>query len=452
MATKDMTVGNPLRVLLTFSVPMMLSMVFQQLYSIVDSVVIGQFCGDEKFAAVSVSYPVTVLFVAFASGASIGASVVTSQLFGGRHFAKTRTCAYTSLISMAVIGAALTVIGMVGCDPLLSLMATGSRIMGDASAYLMVYIAGVTFMFIYNTANGIFTALGDSVTPLVLLIVSSVTNVVLDIVFVAPFLVDGGVLGAAWATFVAQGVSSLTALVLVLRRVSALTDSDERVALFDKRLFYRILRVAVPSVCQQSFVSVGQLFVQRSINSFDTVVQSGYGGAFKINMFTISCINTMGNALSSFVAQNTGASQWARIRQGRRTAMRMTLVFSVVVAVTVALSAGLLMRMFSADAEVIGVGKQFLWTVCPFYGIITVKIINDGVFRGVGSMKVFMFCTFFDLGIRVIASYVLPVFFGAAGIWWAFPLGWVSCTILSALLYRFGKWTCAEKIRRVGLS
>lgn len=444
MATKDMTVGRPLNILLLFSLPMLLSMAFQQLYSIADSVVIGRFLGDEAFAAVSVSYPVTVLFVAFASGASIGASVVTSQLFGEKRNGAVRTCAYTSLIAMTATGAVLWVLGALLCRPLLTLMNTDAAVFEDAVLYLLIYIAGVMFLFVYNTANGIFTALGDSVTPLALLIMSSVLNVVLDIVFVGPC--GFGVAGAAWATFLAQGLSSVAALVLVLLRLRKLEDSREY-TLFSGRLLRRIVTIAVPSVCQQSFVSVGQLFVQGAINGFPVTVQSGYGGAFKINIFTISCINTMGNALSSFAAQNTGAHEWRRIRDGRRAAMLITCVFSAVIGVLVMVFSGPLMSMFTADAQTRAIGQQFLWTVSPFYAIITIKIINDGVYRGTGAMKVFMVCTFFDLGLRVIASYALPPLIGWQGIWWAFPIGWVACTVMSMMFYRFGKWTHAREIR-----
>lgn len=453
MATKDLTVGSPLKVLLTFSMPMLLSMMFQQFYSIADSIVIGQICGNEAFAAVSVSYPVTVLFVAFAGGASIGASVVTSQLFGEKRLTQVRTAAYTSLVAMGVGGAVLTLVGVIGCRPLLTALATDKQIFAQAETYLLIYIGGTVFLFLYNTANGIFTALGDSVTPLLLLIFSSVLNVALDIVLVLPPF-EYGVAGAAWATFIAQGASSAIAFVLVLRRLRRLPDTKNGWRLFDRRLFVRIVRIAVPSICQQSFVSVGQLFVQRVINGFDLSVQSGYGGAFKINTFTISCLNTLGNALSSYTAQNTGAQRWDRIRDGRRVAMRVTCLFAVVVGALVMLFAQPLTGLFvgDADTQVKLVGQEYLWTVCPFYVIISIKIINDGVFRGTGSMKMFMASTCLDLGLRVTSSYVLSPFIGAAGVWWAFPIGWTSCTILSMLLYRFGKWAHAAQVRRGGRS
>lgn len=445
MATKDMTVGRPLSILLRFSLPMLLSMAFQQLYSIADSVVIGRFLGDEAFAAVSVSYPVTVLFIAFASGASIGVSVITSQLFGERRNGAVRTCAYTSLFSMTVAGLLLAVIGALTCRPLLTLMNTDGTVFDAAATYLLIYIAGVVFLFVYNTANGIFTALGDSVTPLVLLVVSSVLNVVLDIVFVGPCGL--GVAGAAWATLVAQGVSSLAALTLVLWRLSTLADSHG-FSLFSGRLLRRVVTIAVPSICQQSFVSVGQLFVQGAINTFPVAVQSGYGGAFRINTFTISCINTLGNALSSYTAQNTGAQEWKRIRDGRKVALRLACTFSVVIGALVMLFSGVLMSMFTEDPQTRQIGQQFLWTVSPFYAIITIKIVNDGVFRGTGAMREFMATTFLDLTLRVAASYALPPLIGCQGIWWAYPIGWTACTALSVALYRFGKWTHASAIRR----
>ncbi|MBR5134446.1 MAG: MATE family efflux transporter [Clostridia bacterium] len=446
MATRDMTVGKPLGILLKFSLPMLLSMVFQQLYSIVDSIVIGQICGSEKFAAVSVSYPVTALFVAFASGTRIGASVVTSQLFGEQRMPSVRTSAHTAVISAAVAGATLSAIGAIGCEALLRLIGTDVTILPDARSYLWIYTAGVTFLFLYNVANGVFTALGDSLTPLMLLIVSSVLNVALDLILVGkPFSL--GVKGAAWATFIAQGSSSIAALCLMLRRLAKLPRSSGY-RLFDRCLLRRIVRIAVPSICQQSFVSIGQLFVQGAVNQLPVYAQSGYGAAFKVNIFTISGITTMSNALSSYTAQNTGACEWARIRQGRRAAMWLTWGFGAAAGLTAMIFAKPLMMLFvPADAEAMKIGQQFLWTVAPFYAIITVKLINDGVFRGTGAMKMFMASTFLDLGVRMVASYVLPPFVGAKCIWWALPIGWIAGTALAVVLYQFGKWDHAAEIR-----
>ncbi|MBQ9414439.1 MAG: MATE family efflux transporter [Clostridia bacterium] len=438
---RDMTRGDPLPILLKFSLPMLLSMAFQQLYSIADSVVIGQLLGDAAFAAVSVSYPVTVLFVAFASGASIGCSVVTAQLFGEKRDGAVKTSASTALLSMTAIGAMLIGIGLLGCRPLLGWMNTQAAIFEDAALYLQIYIGGVLFLFLYNTVNGIFTAIGDSLTPLWLLIASSVLNVGLDLLFVPMWKVAG----AAWATFLAQGIVSLIALLLLLLRLRRLPG--ERTQWFDGAIFVRILKIAVPSVCQQSFVSVGQLFVQGSINSFSSIaVQSGYGGAFKINMFTITCICTLGNSLSSYTAQNTGAKEWERIRRGRRTALWMAVLFAAVVSALVMVFSGSLMSLFTNDDATRAVGQQFLWTVAPFYPFITIKIINDGVFRGTGSMGIFMTCTFLDLGLRVIAAYALPPFIGASGVWWAFPIGWVACTVLSGVWYYTGRWKHGREV------
>lgn len=444
MAVKDLTVGDPLRVWLKFSVPMVLSMIFQQLYTIVDSAIIGQCCSSQSFAAVSVSYPITVVFIALGSGAGIGVSVVTSHLFGEKHMDKVRTCAYTSLIATVVTAAVVTAIGIVGTQPLLALMNTDTAIFDEASAYLWIYIGGVSFLLLYNVCTGLFTALGDAVTPLWLLIGSSLLNVALDLWFVAGC--GGGVAGAAWATFAAQGAACVTALVLILRRVGRLTAG--RVPHWDRALLIRVTKVAVPSICQQSFISVGQLFVQGSINTFPTAVQSGYGGAFKINMFTISSLNTLANSLSAFVAQNTGARQWARVRQGRKAAMRLTLLFAAAVATAVSLGAWLLMSLFTHDDEIKRIGCDFLWTICPFYVIVTIKIINDGTYRGVGAGATFMTFTFIDLGLRVAASYVFPLFMGVSGVWWAYPFGWTVSTVLSMLWFRFGKWAYADPIRR----
>ena len=423
----DMTEGKPFHVLWRFTIPMLVSVMFQQFYNIVDSIVAGKFVGVDALAAVGASYPITMIFMAVATGLNIGCSVVISLYFGAREYGKMKCCVSTSLISTVGIAVVLSAFGFLFSSPLMRLMHTPQNIFADSALYLNIYIGGLIFLFLYNICTGVFTALGDSRTPLYFLIASSVGNIVLDLVFVITFHM--GVAGVAWATFLAQGVSSLLALVTLMRRMNSVKTS-EPYKKFSRSMAGKISRVAVPSILQQSFISVGNIFVQGLINSYGSAVVAGYSAGMKVNTFAITCFSTLGNGLSSFTAQNTGAGKTERISQGFRAGVRLVLC--------VALPAFLL--FFKGGESAARVGVEFLRIVSPFYMIISLKLIADGVLRGSGSMKAFMISTFTDLVLRVALAFVLSIPFGAAGIWMSWPAGWIIGTGISLFFYFTGVW------------
>ena len=249
---KDLTVGKPSQVLWQFCLPMFGSIIFQQLYNIADSLVAGKFIGENALAAVGNSYEITLIFIAFAFGCNIGCSVIVSRYFGAKDYDEMKTSVYTSLIGSAVLCAVLMLIGLVGCHSLLELINTPEEILADSSLYLDIYVLGLPFMFFYNIATGIFSALGDSKTPFYFLAVSSLSNIGVDILFVAGLKM--GVAGVAWATFLCQGVSCVLAMVVVFRRISAF-KSKNKVVLFSWNMLGKVAVVAIPSILQQSFVS-----------------------------------------------------------------------------------------------------------------------------------------------------------------------------------------------------
>ena len=356
---KDMTTGKPAKVLLAFSLPMLLSTAFQQMYNIADSVIAGKFVGTSALAAIGASFPVTMLFLAVALGASVGSSVIISQYFGIKKLDKMKTAVWTSIISIMAVAALLTVTGLIICRPVIKLLQTPSDVLDDANAYLYIYIAGLPFLFLYNAATAIFTGLGDSKTPLYFLIFSSVFNVALDIAFVTA--VKWGVRGVAWATFIAQGLSGVLAMATLLARIAKI-KTENPYKKFDFAIPKKIASVAGPSILQQSFISVGQLCVQGLINSFGTEVLAGYSAAIKVNIFCVAIFNTMSNALSSYTAQNTGAGDFERVKQGYKSAM---LIIAAVAAVFIMLLVFLgdkLVAMFTDgkdDAVVIAEGRKF---------------------------------------------------------------------------------------------
>ncbi len=261
---KDLTVGKPSQVLWQFCLPMFGSIIFQQLYNIADSLVAGKFIGENALAAVGNSYEITLIFIAFAFGCNIGCSVIVSRYFGAKDYDEMKTSVYTSLIGSAVLCAVLMLIGLVGCHSLLELINTPEEILADSSLYLDIYVLGLPFMFFYNIATGIFSALGDSKTPFYFLAVSSLSNIGVDILFVAGLKM--GVAGVAWATFLCQGVSCVLAMVVVFRRISAF-KSKNKVVLFSWNMLGKVAMVAIPSILQQSFVSVGNIILQSVINT-----------------------------------------------------------------------------------------------------------------------------------------------------------------------------------------
>lgn len=436
---KDLTVGKPRNVLWQFSIPMFISVIFQQLYNIADSVIAGKFAGEDALAAVGASYPITMIFMAIAVGSNIGCSVVISQLFGAKAYGRMKTAILTTLLSSAVLSLVLTGAGLAGSAALMRLINTPENIFADGALYLRIYIGGFLFLFLYNIANGIFTSLGDSKTPLYFLIGSSLGNIVLDYVFVADF--HWGVAGVAWATFLAQGVACVLALITVAARIRAIKTEDA-VAAFDLDMLKRISSVAVPSILQQSFISVGNIFVQSLINSFGSSVIAGYSAAIKLNTFAITSFTTLANGVSSFTAQNLGAGKQERVKEGFQAGIIMALTIGVPFFIAFFLYGKPMILLFMSQEsnQALETGVQFLQVVSPFYFVIMVKLIADGVLRGAAAMNAFMISTFSDLILRVVLAYVLSVPFGVLGVWMSWPIGWAVGTIVAFYFYRSGKW------------
>ncbi len=439
--TTDLTTGNTRKLLWAFSIPMLISVAFQQMYNITDSVIAGRFIGEDALAAVGASYPITMIFMAIAVGSSAGCSVVISRLFGARLYVHLKCAVSTILITCIVMSILLTLFGVWRGEAMMRMLQTPSNIFADGSLYLTVYIYGFGFLFLYNVCNGIFTALGDSRTPLYFLIASSVGNVILDLVFVLVF--DMGVAGVAWATFTAQGISSLLALGAMLLRLKQM-PSTKHFPLFSFHLLGQISVIAIPSILQQSFVSIGNLFIQSLVNSFGSAVIAGYSSAIKLNTFAITCMTTLSNGLSSFTAQNIGAHKEDRIAEGWKESIRMgvfvCLPFVLIYLVLGRMAVGLFLDSVSATA--IQTGVTFLKIVAPFYFVVMIKTMCDGVLRGTSSIAYFTTTTFTDLVLRVVLAYffVKVLSMDATGIWLSWPIGWTLSSALSAWFYHIRPW------------
>ena len=437
---KDLTVGKPGTVLWQFCLPLFGSIIFQQLYNIADSWVAGKFIGQDALAAVGNSYEITLIFLAFAFGCNMGCSVVVSQLFGAREYGKMKTAVYTSMIASGVTCLVLMAAGLLGCDRLLHLIHTPESVFADSRLYLDIYIWGLPFVFFYNLATGIFSALGDSKTPFLFLAVSSVSNIFMDILFVTAFQM--GVAGVAWATFLCQGVSCILAVAVILGRLKKIPAAG-KVQVFSTPLLKRFAAIAIPSTLQQSFISVGNIIIQGVINGFGTDVMAGYSAAVKLNNLVITSFTTLGNGISNFTAQNIGAHKLDRIQEGFRAGLKLVWMLCVPLALLYFTGGRELMRFFMKQPTeaALNSGFAFLRILSPFYFVVSSKLVADGVLRGAGRMRHFMTATFTDLILRVVLAFVLSgTALASTGIWCAWPIGWAVATAMSLFFYRAGVW------------
>lgn len=436
---KDLTVGEPQQVLWKFCLPLFGSIIFQQLYNIADSLVAGKFAGENALAAVGNSYEVTLIFIAFAFGCNIGCSVIVSKLFGAKNFKDMKTAVYTTLIASAVLCLFLMICGFVFSSSLLKLINTPAEILDDSALYLNIYILGLPFLFFYNVATGIFSALGDSKTPFIFLAVSSVSNILVDVLFVA--VLKMGVAGVAWATFLCQGVSCILAIVVVLKRMHGI-KTEEKVPRFSGRILKEIAVIAIPSILQQSFISVGNIIIQGVINGFGPSVIAGYSAAVKLNNMIITSFTTLGNGVSNYAAQNIGAAKMQRVRQGYKAGLKLVFTICVPVILIYFIAGKYLLYLFMDDitGPAMKTGVQFIRILSPFYFVVSAKLVTDGILRGAGMMKQFMTATFTDLVLRVVLAIVFAGMFGSIGIWCAWPVGWCVATGISVMFYHFGPW------------
>lgn len=431
---KDLTVGKPETVLWKFCLPLFGSVVFQQLYNIADSFVAGRFINEDAVAAIGNSYQITLIFLAFAFGCNIGCSVIVSQLFGAKKYGEMKTAVYTTWIASAILCGLLMIFGIACSGVILNMVKTPKDVFGDSELYLKIYVLGLPFLFFYNVSNGIFTALGDSKTPFYFLAASSVSNILVDILFVKYF--DFGIEGIAWATFMCQGISSAAAVVVVVYRLRKITV-EEKVPYFSWRILKKISSIAVPSILQQSFISVGNIIVQGTINHFGTGVIAGYSTSVKLNNLVITSFTTIGNGISNYTAQNIGADKKERITPGFKAGIKLVWLISVPLVLAYMIASKSLVRFFIEEPSELAIrtGIEFLRILAPFYFIISVKLVADGVLRGAGLMKQFMISTFTDLILRVVLAIIFSGMFGAIGIWCAWPVGWSIATTMSVLFY-----------------
>ena len=437
---------RPVSALLIFALPMMLGNFFQQAYTMADSAIVGRFVGEEALAAVGASYSLTNVFISIAIGGGVGASVITSQTFGSRDYSRMKRSVSTALLSFLAISLVLGAGGLLFSRQIMVLLRTPENILQDASTYLNIYFLGLPFLFMYNVLSSMFNALGRSRIPLYLLIFSSVLNVALDIYMVTALSM--GVAGVAWATLIAQGISAVLSFVIFLRGLKSYPGKLDR--LFDGRELKNMARVALPSILQQSTVSIGMMLVQSVVNSFGSQMLAGYSAAMRIESVCIVPMSAMGNAISSYTAQNIGAGKPERVRAGYRASYGIVFAIAAVICLAVQLLARPLVSLFMEEGGsslAFETGMACTRFMGWFYVLIGLKMISDGVLRGAGDMVMFTVANLVNLGLRVVLAVTLAPQFGIQFVWMAVPVGWLINYGISFLEYRTGKWEQPRGIR-----
>ncbi len=439
----SMVNGNPTKALIGFALPMVAGNLFQQFYNIIDSVIVGNVVGEEALAAVGASTAITMLFVMVAMGTGIGCSVVISQLFGAKQLEKMKTAISTALYSILAFSMFLSILGSLIHKGLMRLMGTPEDVFAEAAEYMQIYFFGFAFLFLYNAFSAIFNALGDSKKPLAFLVFSSLLNIALDLYFVASLQM--GVAGAAWATLIAQGVSAVLSFIFLLRKLKQIeTGAYQR---FDGALLKNMVKVAIPTIIQQSIVSVGMVLIQSVVNRFGSTFLAGYTAATKIDGIAIVPMVAVGNAASTYVAQNMGARKLGRIGKGYRICLVMASGIGLVIAVALHLAGGSAIGLFldaGSSAKAVSIGTSYLGTVSLFYFVMGLMNVSNGVLRGAADMGWFLSCSLCNLGARVGLTYALADVTNGMIIQWASPAGWLVGLVIAVFRYFQGGWK--EKI------
>ncbi|MGP8310002.1 MATE family efflux transporter [Enterocloster aldenensis] len=464
----DLTEGRPGISLLLFALPMILGNLFQQLYNMADSMIVGNFVGEDALAAVGASYALTNVFIMVAIGGGNGVSVLISQYLGARQYGRMKTSVSTSLITFLCISLMLGWAGFGFNGLILDVLHTPDNILEQARLYLGIYFLGLPFLFMYNILAAVFNAMGDSRTPLGFLVFSSMLNVALDLTSVT--FLGMGVDGVAIATVFSQGISALLLFCILIKRLKGYgTQEKEGFKFYDMKMLGKGTRISVPSILQQSIVSVGRLLVQSVVNGFGSAALAGYSAGGRIESICIVPMSATGNAMATFTAQNMGAKRMDRVRQGYRASYMIVAFFALLIALALGLFKGPLIGAFlggtagaaggalgtasgmvsgaasgaatcSASATAFETGTGYLSGVCYFFLFVGLKACADGVLRGAGDMLVFTAANLVNLGIRVFAAFYFAPVWGVAAVWYSAPMGWIANYIISFLRYLTGKW------------
>ncbi|MDG5800737.1 MATE family efflux transporter [Marinilabiliaceae bacterium ANBcel2] len=435
---KSLTEGSEGKIIFKFALPMVIGNLMQQLYILVDSIIVGQFIGDTALAAVGASFPVFYTLIAFFIGIGSGATIVISHFFGAQQYKKVKEAIGTIYIFMFGAGLILTAIGIIFSREIFTLLNVGEDVMPEAITYFTIYMTGMVGFFGFHSTSSVLRGLGDSKTPLLFLAIATVANLLLDLLFIV--VLNMGIEGAAWATVISQ-MGAFIVAIFHLNSKDHLIHFSVKSLIFNSDLFKKSAKIGLPTGFQQSFVALGMMAIIRIINEFDTEVLTAYTAASKIDALASMPAMTLASALSAFVGQNMGAGLTHRVKKGLLATLKMAWTISLSVMIIVIFFGSELMALFSSNEDVIDYGKQYLIIICSFYVVFSSMFIMHGTLRGAGDTMIPMFITLISLWlIRIPFAWILSRHFGEAGIWWSIPAGWIVGLAGTWLYYISGKW------------
>lgn len=434
-----MTEGTIWKKILVFAVPLIIGNLLQQMYSTIDSIIVGHYVGKSALAAVGSSTSIINLLIAFSQGASVGAGVVISQYMGARDKKSVHSAVHTAAAVAVLLGLFLTLAGVLMSGQLLVRMQTPDDVINDSTLYLRVYSAGLVFNVVYNMATGIMNAAGNSKRPLIYLGAASVTNIVLDMLFIA---VGGmGVEGAAIATDVSQAVSCVLAMIYLFR-----VDADYRISPKDMHInghmLSKIIKIGLPTGIQSMVISLSNIIIQSSVNSFGSTQMAGFGAYMKVDGFNILPVLSISMAVTTFVGQNYGAGRIDRVKKGAAVTVVMGLIYTALTGILLLTFSEPIMRLFTDDADIIAAGELAMKYFCPYYMLLSILNVLAGTVRGAGKsvppmvILLFAMCVFRVLWIKLI----LPHYNTIDVVYMVYPVSWVIGAALMALYTWKGKW------------
>jgi putative MATE family efflux protein len=435
---RDLTTGRVGEQILKFTAPMLLGNLFQQTYNIVDCIIVGKLIGKEALAAVGASFPIIFMLISFVIGIASGGTVVISQYFGAKDYLRVRKAIDTMYIFIFFASILIMAIGITFSEDIFRMIRLPAEIIPQATSYLKIFLLGTIVLFGFNGTCSILRGIGDSVTPLLFLIISSLINILLAILFVKYF--GWGIKGAAWATVISQAIAFFSA-VIYLNKTHKLIQLRLKEITFDREIFWKSINIGLPSGFQQTFVSMGMIALFRIVNGYGANIIAAYSVAGRIDNFAMMPAMNFGQALSTFTGQNIGANKKKRVRSGLIATLGISIITSAIISMGVILLRYPLMKLFTNDVDVIAEGAKYLLIVGSCYMIFSAMFSFNGLLRGAGDTLIPMFITLLSLWIvRIPFAYLLSNRIGEIGIWWAVPIAWAIGAIFSFLYYLTGNW------------
>ncbi|NLB33270.1 MAG: MATE family efflux transporter [Tissierellia bacterium] len=432
-----MTEGNAFKIILAFAFPMLIGNVFQQLYNMVDSIVVGNYVGKIALAAVGTGFPIIFLMSALFIGIGIGATILISQFIGAGDIDNVRKTSQTIYTAMILSAIPISIIGIVFCQPILLLINTPPNVLPMAKQYMVVIFAGMIGSFGFNINAGVLQGFGDSKSSLLVLAIATVINIVLDLLFVIVF--NWGVQGVAIATIIAQACSWVFGMIYMKRKYEILNFQITKFY-FDKEIFKKILKLGLPTGIQQALFSVGIMSMQSIVNGYGSDFMAGFNAANKIDTFAFMPIQSFANAVTTFTGQNIGAGRLDRVHKGTVAAITMSLIISALALVVIPLGPFIL-KMFSSDPAVIDAGMIYLSNVMPLFLLLAIVFTLNAVIRGAGESVIPMIGSLISIWLgRIPAAYYIAANIGKEYLFYSYGVGWVLWLLISGPYYLSGRW------------